>query len=178
MLLGFGIQAADFLHGGRRVKRDFLPVVFLVDKADKLCTLLLDFGDVLIVAGNGVCVNFTPFGGCVAQGNCFVAVAVSMAAVDVSISVVCTYIVVLGRLVGGFAPLLGGNGLVVFVQLVGYGGIGVIVDGMEQPLPEQVGQLGFVLLEILNIYPFPAELTSLIQKSNGFTFAGAAAFAV
>lgn len=68
--------------------------------------------------------------------------------------------------------------MVVFVQLVGYGGIGVIVDGMEQPLPEQVGQLGFVFLEILNIYPFPAEPTPLIQKPNGFTFAGAAAFAV
>ena len=27
VLLGFGIQAADFLHRGRRVKRDFLPVV-------------------------------------------------------------------------------------------------------------------------------------------------------
>lgn len=36
---------------------------FLVDKADKVRTLFLDIGDVLIVAGNGVCVDFTPFGG-------------------------------------------------------------------------------------------------------------------
>lgn len=124
---------AVLLHAGFQILH---AAEFLIDKADKLRTLLLDLGDVLVVAGNGVCVDFTPFGGCVAQGNRFVAVAADIAAVDVVIGIVCTYIVVFWRAVAGFAPLFGGNGLVVFVQLIGYGGIGVIVDGMVQPLLE------------------------------------------
>ncbi|AJE18386.1 hypothetical protein NELON_05430 [Neisseria elongata subsp. glycolytica ATCC 29315] len=32
MLLDFGIQAADFLHGGRRIKQDFFPVIMHIHR--------------------------------------------------------------------------------------------------------------------------------------------------